>query len=76
MGVLSDLINGTVEVTKATAETTVAELYSAAAAIGIFLILVFLLILFFVEPVSATILTVLLIVAVAYILTSSDTEII
>lgn len=76
MGVLSDLIDGTVEVTTATVDETAAKIYSLAAGIGVLLVLLFLLVLFFVEPMSATVLTVVLIVAAAYVLTSSNTEIV
>lgn len=76
MGVIGDLIDGTVEVTTAAVDETATKIQSIAWGVGVLLVLLFLLILFFIEPVSATVLTVLLIVAVAYILTSSNTEII
>ena len=76
MGVVSDIIDGAVEVTTSTVDATTAKIYSLAAGIGVLLVLLFLLILFFIEPVSATVLTIILILAVAYVLTSSDTEII
>lgn len=76
MGVVSDIIDGAVEVTTSTVDATTAKIYSLAAGIGVLLVLLFLLVLFFVEPISATLLTIVLILAVAYVLTSSDTEII
>lgn len=76
MGVIGDLIDGTVEVTTAAVDETATKIQSIAWGVGVLLVLLFLLILFLIEPVSATVLTILLIVAVAYILTSSNTEII
>lgn len=69
MSVLNDLIDGAVDLTKATGEATSAKIYSVLAAVSLILVLVFLLILFVVEPMSATVLTVVLVLALAYVLT-------
>lgn len=76
MGVASDLINGTVDVLTAGGEYAAAKFYSLLAGVTLLLVLLFLLILFFVEPLSATFITVVLVIAVAYVLTRSDGEII
>lgn len=76
MGLLSDIVDGTVEITTATVDETATKITSIAWGVGILLVLLFLLALFFIEPLSATLLTVILVVATAYVLTSSDTEII
>ena len=76
MGVLSDIIDGVVEVSTAGGELAAEKLRAGAALIGLVLVLLFLLIMFAVEPITATILAVVIVLAAAYVLTSSDSEII
>jgi membrane-anchored protein YejM (alkaline phosphatase superfamily) len=76
MGVLTHLIDGFEDVATAGGEYAAAKIYSILAAVGLLLVLVFLLVLFFVEPMSATLITLIVIVAAAYVLTRSDSEII
>lgn len=76
MGVLTSLIDGTVDVLTAGGEYAAAKFYSILAAVSLLLVLLFLLVLFFVEPMSATLITIVLVVGIAYVLTRSDSEII
>lgn len=76
MGAITKLIDGAVEVTTAGGELAAEKLRAGAALIGLILVLLFLLIMFAVEPITATILAVVIVLAAAYVLTSSDSEII
>lgn len=72
MSVISDAINGAVEVTTGTAELAAAKIYSIAAGVGLLLVLLFLLVLFFMEPVMAMAVTIALILAAVYIVRETD----
>lgn len=76
MGLLTHIVDGAVDVTTAGGEYAAAKIYSILAGVALLAILIFLLILFFLEPLSATLITIVLVLGVAYVLTRSDTEII
>ena len=72
MGVLSDLIEGTVRVTETAGEATGEKLRGIFTIAGVIIILLFLLIIFAFEPMTAMVLGVALILGGAYVLANND----
>lgn len=72
MGVLSDLIDGIVQITESTVDATGEKLRGLFALSGVIIVLLFLLILFAFYPMMALALGIVLVLAVAYVLANND----
>lgn len=67
MSVISDLVDGIVQVTDSTGEALETKIRAILIGVSLVLVLLFLLILFFVEPFSATLLALAGIGVIAYL---------